>query len=144
MKVGTVFEIAYAHRLLNYDGKCANLHGHNGKVELEVEGVVNSDTGMLLDFVTLKERVVNPLMGLYDHATILQKGDSLLEAFEGYVLPSGYCPRVVVITSPPTAETLAQYFLDYMLDELDGVGTWIKKARVRFWETSNCYAEASF
>ena len=138
MKVGTVFEIAYAHRLLNYDGKCANLHGHNGKVEIEIEGLVNERTGMLIDFILLKERVVNPLMGLYDHATILQKGDPMIEYLEG--------PRVVVITSPPTAETLAQYFLDYILAEFFTINDQeiVKKAKVRFWETSNCYAEVSF
>ncbi len=141
MKVGTIFEFAYAHRLLNYDGKCANLHGHNGKVELEIEGLVNQDTGMLIDFVVLKERVVNPLMGLYDHATILQKGDPLLDTRVNL-------GNLVTTTSPPTAETLAQYFLDYMLDELgyefNGEGPVVKKGKVRFWETTNCYAEASF
>ncbi|HLB03050.1 MAG TPA: 6-carboxytetrahydropterin synthase, partial [Nitrospiria bacterium] len=26
----------YGHRLLNYDGKCKHLHGHNGRVEIEL------------------------------------------------------------------------------------------------------------
>ena len=80
MKVGIVFEIAYAHRLLNYDGKCADLHGHNGKVELGIEGLVNQDTGMLIDFVVLKERVVTPLMDLYDHSTY-----QIMQFFECYL-----------------------------------------------------------
>ena len=135
MKVGTVFEIAYAHRLLNYDGKCARLHGHNGKVELEVEGRVNPETGMLIDFVLLKERVVNPLMEVFDHVTILQEGDPLLELLPG---------PVIDLETPPTAETLAQIFLQELIGNLKHIkGIRIENSKVRFWETSNCYAEAS-
>ena len=27
----------YGHRLLNYDGKCRHLHGHNGKAQIVLE-----------------------------------------------------------------------------------------------------------
>lgn len=137
MKVGTVFEIAYAHRLLNYDGKCSTLHGHNGRVELEIEGLVNEETGMLIDFVLLKERVVNPLMEIFDHATILQEGDPLLEILTD-------SRRVIDLQYPPTAETLAQIFLQELISNLKHLsGTRIINSKVRFWETTNCYAEAS-
>ncbi len=135
MKVGTIFEIAYAHRLLNYNGKCAHLHGHNGKVELEVEGTVDSDTGMLIDFVILKEKVVVPLMR-FDHRTILQVGDPLLKRWEDRTRP-------IVLNEPPTAETLAQKFLQEMITSLKENSGRIVNGRVRFWETTNCYAEAS-
>ncbi|MEM4248235.1 MAG: 6-carboxytetrahydropterin synthase, partial [Candidatus Nanoarchaeia archaeon] len=30
-QVSREIEFSYGHRLLNYEGKCKHLHGHNGK-----------------------------------------------------------------------------------------------------------------
>ena len=30
-------DFCYGHRLLNYEGKCRHLHGHNGRVEVHIE-----------------------------------------------------------------------------------------------------------
>ena len=34
-KVTKQIEFCYGHRLLNYDGKCKHLHGHNGLLEID-------------------------------------------------------------------------------------------------------------
>ena len=132
MKIGTVFEISYAHRLMYHPGKCSGLHGHNGKVEVEIEGPVHAPSGMVLDFDRIKGTVRDWVMRHLDHVTILQEGDPLLESIGG---------RLVTMSHPPTAEMLAAAILKdglYNLVYLNG-----GSATVRFWETSNCYAEAS-
>ena len=49
-KVTKQIEVCYGHRLLNYDGKCKHLHGHNGL--LEIDGAAGSldSRGMVIDF----------------------------------------------------------------------------------------------
>lgn len=42
-----------AHRLPNYDGDCANLHGHTWQVVFEIEGAIQKN-GMVYDFKVLK------------------------------------------------------------------------------------------
>ena len=37
-RVTTEINFAYGHRLLDYNGKCAHPHGHNGRVEIELRG----------------------------------------------------------------------------------------------------------
>ena len=60
-------EFSASHQLLHYEGKCERLHGHNFRVEAEIEGEqVDPDTGMLLDFKVLKQRLASILDGL-DH-----------------------------------------------------------------------------
>jgi len=41
-----------AHFLPNYDGKCANMHGHRWTIEVAVAGSVHED-GMVMDFSKL-------------------------------------------------------------------------------------------
>ena len=45
----------YGHRLLNYNGKCAHLHGHNGKAVITVETPTLDALGMVVDFTKIKE-----------------------------------------------------------------------------------------
>lgn len=42
-----------AHKLPDYNGECANLHGHTWKAVFEIEGPV-LPSGMVCDFKTLK------------------------------------------------------------------------------------------
>ena len=58
MKVCKSFTFAAAHYLPNYEGKCSKLHGHTWRLDVEVEGEVDKETGMVLDFAELK-RIVN-------------------------------------------------------------------------------------
>ena len=73
-----------AHQLPNYEGDCANLHGHTWKVVFEIEGPIR-ESGMIYDFKLLK-----PLLDsiLPDH--------QFLNDF----------------VQNPTAENLSQYIFD--------------------------------
>ena len=55
-------EIAGAHRLnLNYESKCANLHGHNWIVTVWCKSKTLDDNGMVIDFTHIKREVQDKL-----------------------------------------------------------------------------------
>jgi 6-pyruvoyltetrahydropterin/6-carboxytetrahydropterin synthase len=57
---------AAAHNLRNYKGKCENLHGHNYKVRVTLSGNALDETGLLYDFVHLKQ-VIQGVIRSLDH-----------------------------------------------------------------------------
>lgn len=77
-----------AHRLVGYDGACANLHGHNWEVEIFVRGSRLNELGMLVDFKVIKT-AIREVMGEVDHCDLNQ-----LPAF---------------LRENPTSENLARY-----------------------------------
>jgi len=46
-----------AHHLRDYQGKCANIHGHNFKVKVELKAAVLDELGMVEDFIILEEKL---------------------------------------------------------------------------------------
>jgi 6-pyruvoyltetrahydropterin/6-carboxytetrahydropterin synthase len=59
-------EFAAGHALRGYRGKCENLHGHNYKVRVTLEGQSLNNIGLLYDFVDLKE-AIHSAIGKLDH-----------------------------------------------------------------------------
>lgn len=71
-----------AHRLLNYEGKCANLHGHTYKCQVIVnvtEKKLNK-AGISIDFNLFKE-IDNWIQENWDHACLVNKKDKNLISF---------------------------------------------------------------
>lgn len=66
MLVTKIFTFDAAHKLTNYYGKCERLHGHTYKLEVTLEGDVQSN-GMVLDFVVLKHIVKKHVLDKVDH-----------------------------------------------------------------------------
>src|SRR6478672_12075038 len=60
---------AAGHSLRNYRGKCENIHGHNYRVEVSVEGDSLNETGLLVDFTELK-RMLRQTSEYLDHQFI--------------------------------------------------------------------------
>ena len=58
-----------AHHLLNYKGKCENIHGHNWKVEVFLKGENLDKSNILVDFKVLK-KCVNEIIDYLDHKDI--------------------------------------------------------------------------
>ena len=79
------------HALRGYRGKCENVHGHNYRVRVTLEGPQLDGIGLLVDFTELK-RVIREIMGRLDHQFIND-----LEPFKSV---------------NPSAENLAKYFYD--------------------------------
>lgn len=80
-----------AHSLRGYPGKCANVHGHNYKVEITVAGESLDALGMLLEFEIIKKAVA-PWIDQFDHGFLNE------------------IPPFDVVN--PTAENLAKFFYD--------------------------------
>ncbi|HOV68161.1 MAG TPA: 6-carboxytetrahydropterin synthase, partial [Methanoregulaceae archaeon] len=59
-------EFDASHRLLQYEGKCHNLHGHRFRVEGWIEGVPDPGSCILLDYARIKQVVHR-----FDHQIIL-------------------------------------------------------------------------
>lgn len=64
LKIITSF--SSAHNLINYQGDCENLHGHNWKVEVEVTATDLDKSGLGIDFKILKSET-NSLLKSLDH-----------------------------------------------------------------------------
>lgn len=64
LKILTAF--AAAHNLINYQGECENLHGHNWRVEVEVMAKELDKAGLGIDFKILKSET-NVLLKTLDH-----------------------------------------------------------------------------
>lgn len=56
-----------AHRLPSYPGKCARIHGHTYRVEVELSSATLGPDGMVRDFVELRRQVESLLP---DHADL--------------------------------------------------------------------------
>ena len=67
-----MFEIAVeqgfasAHALRNYKGRCENVHGHNWKVRVVIQGEKLDETGMLVDFLDVKS-FMGEILDRIDH-----------------------------------------------------------------------------
>ena len=68
----------YGHRLLNYDGKCRHLHGHNGRAVVVLQAAELDERGMLVDFGEIKKHVQRWIDDNLDHNMLLCREDPLL------------------------------------------------------------------
>ncbi len=68
MDAFSAFTFEAAHRLprVPEGHKCARLHGHSYRVEVHVEGPVDPDSGMVVDFADIKA-AFRPLSERLDH-----------------------------------------------------------------------------
>lgn len=129
----TKSEFDSAHFLKDYNGKCANIHGHKWVVEIEVGSETLQESGqsrgMVVDFRDLKEDLKSETSKL-DHKFIIEKG-SLKETTVEALYSEGF--HMVELPFRPTAENLAKYFYDAMTEK------GYKVIRARVFETpENC------
>lgn len=121
----------YGHRLLNYVGPCANLHGHNAKAEIRLSSDKLDHCGMVMDFGDVKSTVKAWIDDNLDHTMLLSKGDPLIPVFE----ERG--ERFYLMEHNPTAENIAKLIYDYV--EQQGFPV----VSVTLWETDTSFARYS-
>ena len=107
-----VTDFAAAHRLRDYPGECSRLHGHNWKLEVEVQAAELDEIGMGVDFKAIKQAAREVVAGL-DHTYLNE-----LEAFKD---------------RNPTAEHIAAYLYRALAGRLNGSRTRV--SAVTLWET---------
>lgn len=66
MQLSCTFRFAASHFLTKYHGKCENLHGHNYRIIITVEGHVQED-GMVMDFKIINKLVEEKVIDKLDH-----------------------------------------------------------------------------
>jgi 6-pyruvoyltetrahydropterin/6-carboxytetrahydropterin synthase len=127
-RVSRQIDFCYGHRLLNYDGKCKYLHGHNGRAVITIEKAALDDRGMVLDFTEIKQVVSRWIDENLDHRMILRRDDPAAPMLQKLGEP------VYLIDVNPTAENIARLIFDYTLSQ----GFPVVEAKL--WETPNCFA----
>ncbi|MGL6225603.1 MAG: 6-pyruvoyl trahydropterin synthase family protein [Thermoguttaceae bacterium] len=123
------FTFCYGHRLLQHRGKCAHLHGHNGRVLITLASNNLDQQGMVQDFSDLRSMVGDWIEQTLDHQMLLGVGDPLIPVLREQGEP------VYVLEGNPTAENLAKLIFRYLQSHN------LPVCSVRFWETNNCSAE---
>ena len=121
-------DFCYGHRLLNYDGKCKYLHGHNGRAIITIESDRLDKRGMVLDFSDIKRVVSSWIDNTLDHRMILNREDPVIDMLQEMGEP------LYVIDSNPTAENIARLIYEFTVDHGFPVTS------VQLWETPHCYA----
>ena len=109
---------AAGHALRNYRGKCENVHGHNYRCQVTLQGEQLDSIGLLVDFVELK-RAVHSVLDRMDH--------QWLNEF----------PPFDAIN--PSAENMARYIYDEVHAGLQAAEN-VRIASVKLWETDTCSA----
>jgi 6-pyruvoyltetrahydropterin/6-carboxytetrahydropterin synthase len=112
---------AAAHNLINYQGDCENLHGHNWKVEVSVIAQNLDKAGLGIDFKVLK-REAGAVIKELDHKYINEN-----PAFESI---------------SPSSEHISKYLYHRISERINNDN--IKVASITVWESENasaCYYE---
>ncbi|MFA5627973.1 MAG: 6-carboxytetrahydropterin synthase QueD [Thiohalomonadaceae bacterium] len=110
LKVLTDFSAA--HSLRDYPGDCRRMHGHNWKVEVEVQADSLDKLGMVLDFKIIRQAA-------------RKVGDELDHQYINEIPPFDQLN--------PTAENIAAYFFRRLAEELND--TRARVHAVTLWET---------
>jgi len=127
-RVTRTIHFCYGHRLLNYQGKCQYLHGHNGKVAIELSAERLDRKGMVRDFNEIKVSIQQWIDTHLDHKMVLRKDDPALPALRKLGEP------LFVMDANPTAEALAEL----IYHEAARLGFPV--TAIRLWETPHSFA----
>ena len=130
-RVSREIAFCYGHRLLNYDGKCRHLHGHNGKAVVVLQAPSLDERGMLVDFAEIKRHVQRWIDENLDHTMLLRRDDPILPL----LIERG--ERVFIMDVNPTAENIARLIYEHAR------GAGLPVIEVTLWETENCFATFS-
>jgi len=108
------------HALRGYKGKCENVHGHNYRVQITLEGPHLDNIGLLVDFTRVKQ-VMRDIIKRLDHQFIND-----LEPFT---------------TVNPSAENMAKYFFEEVGSQLKDLPPGATVKNVVIWETDTACAK---
>lgn len=135
IKLGKDYIWEMSHRLPFHNGWCKNIHGHSYKMRLELVGELD-ENGMLIDFYDI-DKVVKPVINLYDHSMLVDEKD---ETTLKFLKENDF--RYVTINFTSTSENIAIKFVQQFAEEFRKHQN-IKELSVRVYETSDAFAEYS-
>jgi len=133
MKIHTEAMFEAAHRLSFYKGKCNRLHGHNWKVELDIESSMYSKTdNMVMDFTKLKK-----ILDEFDHKILIMDSKDNRTIMKS--IPNDW---ICWLSFEPTAENLAKDISETIASLISMIQDGSKIVTVKVWESDHAYAEA--
>lgn len=127
-RVAREIDFCYGHRLLNYDGKCKYLHGHNGTAILTIETEQLDERGMVVDFSDIKRVVSTWIDDNLDHRMILHRDDPAVPVLQQMNEP------LFLLDVNPTAENIARLIHEH------AVKCGLNVVETQLWETPHAYA----
>lgn len=91
------------HRLMNYKGKCKNIHGHNYVVKIGIADISLDKNDMVLDFSEFLRKTEQYIIENLDHAMLLNVNDiQWVKIFKKNEM------KTYLINGDPTAEKIAE------------------------------------
>ncbi|MCK6691240.1 MAG: 6-carboxytetrahydropterin synthase QueD [Thermoanaerobaculia bacterium] len=139
IRVTKSFTFEMAHALEGYDGECKNLHGHSFRLEVTLRGAPlrqagHPKNGMVMDFKDLKKLVQTQVLGVFDHALVLNESTpaTLVEALRRHY------EKVVLLPFQPTSENMLLLMVDKIRAGLPGN---VELYRLVLHETATSSAE---
>ena len=127
-RVTKEIHFCYGHRLLNYAGKCRNLHGHNGKAVITLESTGLDALGMVVDFSEIKRVIGKWIDDTLDHRMLLHRDDPVIPELARQGEP------FVELDVNPTAENIARLIFDR------AAAHGLPVTEVTLWETESSFA----
>ena len=118
----------YGHRLMEYEGLCARIHGHNARVVIELSAPELDKKGFVADFLDIERSGKDWILAAFDHRLILREDDPVIP----FLKEAGE----VFVTLPvnPSAENFAKIIFDHLREQGAPV------TAVRFYETETSIA----
>ena len=113
---------------MNYEGECRHLHGHNGRIEVDIEADETDYRGMVVDFADIRDVVKTWIDDNLDHRMILNREDPLVAVL------TELGEAHYVIDANPTAENIAAHIHEMTSSDS------LYISEIRLWETPNSYA----
>ena len=139
ISVTKIFRFETAHAILNYPGKCAQIHGHSYElhVSIRLKDLVEEHLeglGMVLDFKELKAIVQKDVIEILDHKMVLSKN---YVAENKINIPSD---ELLAVDWEPTAENLLLFIRGRLHNAFADDA---QLHSLKLWETRDSYAEWS-
>jgi 6-pyruvoyltetrahydropterin/6-carboxytetrahydropterin synthase len=118
----------YGHRLLDYDGKCRFLHGHNGRALITLAASDLDNVGMVVDFSQIRRVIGGWIDSHLDHRMLLRRDDPLLPYLQSQGEP------IFLMDGNPTAENIARLIYEH------AAAQGFPVVEVQLWETEDSCA----
>jgi 6-pyruvoyltetrahydropterin/6-carboxytetrahydropterin synthase len=130
-------EFDAAHRVMEHESKCKNLHGHRYAIEASFQAEKLDELGRVVDFGVIREVLGAWVDKNWDHTTILYEKDRAL----GENIASITGQKIFYLPTNPTAENMAEYLLHEICPKLF-TGGKLRCTSITLRETPNCSVTA--
>lgn len=137
-------EFDAGHRIPDHRSQCRHLHGHRYALELSVSGPITQcdgdpRNGMVIDFSEIKTLAQELVVGVWDHAFLVYRGDQTIIDFLNTIEDH----RTVILDVVPTAENLAAEAFRLLAPAIaQACNKSLRLENIRLFETPNCWADA--